>query len=139
MSNPTENISVDQFLDAVEPASRRAEGRALDALFQRATGWKPRLWGSSIIGYGSYTYVYDSGHGGTACATGFSPRKAELVVYVMPGYLQLDGLLARLGKHRIGKACLYVRNLAAIDQGVLEEIVRAGLADLGARWPIDPS
>jgi hypothetical protein len=137
-TKPTE-ISVDDYLDSIEPEARRAEGRVLDSMFRRVTGFIPRMWGPSIIGYGRYRYTYDSGHSGEMCATGFSPRKAELVVYVSPGYAGLDAKLARLGKHRIGKSCLYIRHLDAIDIAVLEEIVAAGLADLTSRWPVDPA
>lgn len=137
-TKPTE-MSVEAFLDAAEPESRRAEGRALDALFRRATGWQPRLWGPSIIGYGRYRYTYDSGHSGESCAAGFSPRKSEIVVYALPGAGQIGPLLARLGKHRTGKSCLYIRKLSDIDLAVLEEIVLAGLADLGSRHEVDAS
>jgi hypothetical protein len=97
------------------------------------------MWGPSMVGYGSYAYRYESGHGGTALATGFSPRKAELSIYIMPGYQDYGAILTRLGKHRLGKACLYVRKLSDIDLGVLEELIRAGLDDLGKLWPVRPS
>lgn len=133
---PTD-VSVAAFLDAANPPIRREEGRALDALFRRATGWEPRLWGPSIVGYGRYRYTYESGRTGEMCATGFSPRKAEIVVYVLTGYTGLEPRLARLGRHRLGKSCLYVRKLADIDLDVLEEIVREGLGTLRQRWPVD--
>jgi Domain of unknown function (DU1801) len=91
-----------------------------------------------MVGFGRYEYRYDSGHGGDSLATGFSPRKAELSVYIMPGYADFSGILARLGPHRTGKSCLYVRRLAAVDEGVLRELIRAGLADLARRWPVHP-
>jgi hypothetical protein len=131
--------SVAEFLDAVEPEARREEGRALDALFRRVTGYQPKLWGPSLIGYGSYKYTYESGHSGQSLATGFSPRKAELVLYVLPGYGDLAPELARLGPHRLGKSCLYIKRLAAVDEGVLAEIIRKGLDDLGTRWPVEPT
>lgn len=124
------------FLDAVEPAAKRAEALALDGLFRRVTGWEPVLWGSSMVGYGRYRYRYESGREGESLATGFSPRKAEHSIYIMPGYAEFGGLLARLGPHRAGKACLYVRRLSDIDLSVLEELVLAGLEDLGRRWPV---
>lgn len=91
--------------------------------------------GPSIIGYGRYAYTYSSGREGEFMITGFSPPRANLVFYIMPGYHggAMAGLLARLGKHRLGKACLHVKRLADIDMDVLEEIVRAGLADMRAR------
>ena len=132
-------VSIADFIAAVEPAAKRAESEALDALFRRVTGWEPVMWGPSIIGYGRYHYRYATGHEGDAAATGFSPRKAEHSIYIMPGYQDYGSLLDRLGKHRIGKACLYVRRLEDIDLGVLEELIRTGLADLGKLYPVFPA
>ncbi len=139
--NKTRPTGIDSaaFIAGVEHATRRADAQRLDALFRRVTGWRPVMWGPSIIGYGSYHYVYDSGREGDAPATGFSPRKAALSLYIMPGYQEMGDLLDRLGKHKRGAACLYVTRLADIDIGVLEEIIRRGLADLDARWPVRPS
>ncbi len=92
-----------------------------------------------MIGYGAYDYIYDSGHSGSALATGFSPRKAEFSIYIMPGYQDYGAILARLGKHRTGKACLYLKRLSDIDTGALEDLVRSGLRDLSSRWPVRPS
>lgn len=126
------------FLAAVEPEGRRAEAMALDGLFRRVTGWEPVLWGPSIVGYGRYRYRYASGREGEWPATGFSPRRAEHSIYIMPGYADFGEILSRLGRHRMGKSCLYVRRLSDIDLEVLEELVRAGLRDLGAQWPVTP-
>lgn len=135
---PTE-ACVAEFLDSVEPEARRTEGRALDALFRRATGFAPRMWGASLVGYGRYSYTYDSGHSGQSLATGFSPRKAELVLYVIPGHGDLGPELARLGPHRLGKSCLYLKRLDRVDAAVLEEIIGKGLAQLSARWTVEPT
>lgn len=124
------------FIDSVDHPTRKADAETLDAMFQRLTGWQPRMFGPTIIGYGSYDYTYDSGHSGTTLATGFSPRKANQVLYIMPGYADMGDALNRLGKHKIGKSCLYINKLADVDMTVLEEIVQAGLADLGTRWII---
>lgn len=137
-TKPTD-VSVDALLAAVEPPEKRAEAQALDALFRRVTGWQPVVWGPSMIGYGRYHYRYESGREGDALATGFSPRKAEHSIYIMPGYADYGDLLSRLGKHRIGKACLYVKRLSDIDLGVLEEMIRRGLTDLSARYPVTPA
>lgn len=126
------------FLARIESDQRRADAQALLQLFQQVTGWQPQLWGPSIIGFGRYAYRYESGHGGEWFATGFSPRKTELTIYIMPGYADFDPILARLGSHRLGKSCLYIRRLDKVDQGVLEELVRAGLQDLAKRWTIHP-
>ena len=130
--------NVADFLSNVTPARRQQDAVALDQLFRKITGFQPQMWGSSIIGYGSYHYIYDSGREGDSLATGFSPRKANLVIYIMPGYTDFSEILMRLGKHRIGKSCLYVNKLADIELEVLAELIRAGLDDLGTRWPILP-
>ena len=132
------DADVAAFLAGVEPARRREDGLRLDALFRRATGWRPAMWGPSIVGYGRYHYRYDSGREGAFLATGFSPRKASLVVYVMPGYGDFGDILDRLGKHRLGKSCLYINKMADIDAAVLEELIRAGLADLATRRDVRP-
>jgi len=137
-TKPTE-ASVADFLAGVEPARKRDDALALDRLFRRVTGWQPRLWGPSMIGYGAYHYVYDSGREGDFLATGFSPRKTSLVVYIMPGYADFGDILARLGKHKLGKSCLYINKMADIDESVLEELIRAGLDNLSTRWPVSPS
>jgi len=121
----------------LEPAAQ-AEGAALLALFSRATGWEPRLWGASMVGFGRYAYRYPSGHSGESLATGFAARKAEWSVYIMPGCADHGAILARLGPHRMGKSCFYLRRLDRVDMGALEELVRAGLADLARHWPVHP-
>ena len=132
-------VDVQSFLEGVEHPVRRADALVLDAMFRRITGWAPKMWGPTIVGYGSYHYTYDSGREGDMCATGFSPRKANLSLYIMPGYQDFGDLLSRLGKHKTGAACLYINKLADIDLDVLEQIVRAGLTELDARWPVKPS
>ncbi len=131
--------SVEEFIAQVDHKTRREDAIVLDALFRRVTGWTPKMWGPSLIGYGSYDYTYESGRSGSMLATGFSPRKANMVMYIMPGYQELGDMLARVGKHRIGKSCLYLGPLKNNDMNVLEEIIRAGLDDLGKRWPVHPS
>ncbi len=124
------------FLEAVEHPTRRADGLALDQVFRKVTGFTPRMWGPSLVGYGSYHYVYDSGREGDFLATGFAPRKANLSIHIMPGYQDYSEILSRLGKHKIGKSCLYVNKLADIDVNVLEELIAAGLRDLAGYWPV---
>ena len=127
------------FLAAVETDRRRDEAQRLDALFRNVTGFTPRLWPSGIVGYGSYDYTYASGHAGRYLATGFSPRAAKLSIYIMPGYADFGPILARLGKHKTGKSCLYVNRLEDIDMDVLGELIRAGLEDLATHWPVLPT
>ena len=115
-------VSVDAFLDAVAHPVRRADGQALRVLMERVTGQPAVMWGPSIVGFGSYHYRYDSGHEGDMCRVGFSPRSANLVLY-LGGFPDYDALLATLGKHKRSKGCLYLGKLADVDAGVLEEIV----------------
>ena len=124
------------FVEAVEHKTRREDGLVLLDFFDRITGLKPVMWGPSLIGYGRYKYEYESGHSGEMLLTGFSPRKASQSLYVMPGYRfgDMQEKLSRLGKHKLGKACLYVNKLADIDIEVLEEIVRDGLDYMYANY-----
>ena len=121
------------------PEPRRAETLALDALFREATGFVPQVWTGGIVGYGAYDYTYASGRTGTWMATGFATRKARMSVYIMPGYTDFRPFLERLGQHSTGKRCLYIWRLARIVTEVLAELVRAGLADLRATWPVRPA
>ncbi len=126
-TQPT-SVSAAEFLKTVEPAKRREDGLVLFEFFNRVTSWTPRMWGPSIIGYGRYAYKYETGREGEFFITGFSPRKTALTVYVMPGYRDMSGKLARLGKHKVGKSCLYINKLEDIDMMILEDIVRDGIA-----------
>ena len=130
--NKTQVTSVDpkDFIAAVEHPTRKADAEALLDFFDRVVGLKAQMWGPSIIGYGRYHYKYDSGREGDMILTGFSPRKSNLVFYIMPGYRaeEMQEKLSRLGKHKLGKSCLYVNKLADIDMDVLEEIVLDGVA-----------
>ena len=137
-TQPTD-IPVAEFLATVEPERRRVDGQALDALFREVTGFEPVMWGPSIVGYGRYLYTYKSGREGDFLATGFSPRKANLTVYIMPGYAEFGEILDRLGKHKLGRSCLYINKLADVDTDVLAELIRAGLKDLHGYWPVHPS
>lgn len=135
---PTE-VNVEEFLRNVEPAGKRADGLLLEQLFREVTGFEPQMWGPSIVGFGRYHYTYESGREGDGPATGFSPRKANMVVYIMPGYTDFSHILKDLGKHRLGKSCLYLGALNNIDLEVLGRLIRAGLDDLDKIWPVQPS
>lgn len=129
------------FIATVEPERKREEAMELDALFRRVTGEQPRMWGPSIIGYGSYRTTYASGREVHWLRTGFSPRKAKHSLYLMGGYCDPEtgakhaDALERLGKHARGKSCLYVNKLADIDLDVLEEMVRQDWAEMNRRYP----
>ena len=138
-TSPTE-ISPAAFIASVEPAAKSADAEVLDAMFRRVTGETPRMWGPSIIGYGSYHYRYASGHEGDAPRLGFSPRKAKHSLYLHgcggegPSP-EFEALLARLGKHSRGAACLYVNKLVDIDLVVLEELVGWSWRQSFVDWP----
>jgi len=136
-TQPT-NADVTSFLQSVEHPTRRADAVRLNALFQEVTGWQPRLWGASIIGFGQYHYRYASGREGDFLATGFSLRKANMSLYIMPGYSDFGAILSRLGKHKTGKACLYINRFADIDEAALRDLIRAGLENLSARYTVTP-
>lgn len=129
------DASVEAFLHGVENEKKREDAFAILALMEEVTGEPPKLWGSSIIGFGSYHYKYASGHEGDACLTGFSPRKQNLVLYILAGFEQYDALLAKLGKYKTGKSCLYINKLADIDQTVLRELVTQSVAHMRATNP----
>src|SRR5690606_35223726 len=130
-TRPTQ-VSVEEFIAKVEPASKRSDAPVLDALFRKVTGEAPRMWGPSIIGYGQYHYRYDSGHEGDICRVGFSPRKAKHSLYIAcscdgPEGAEEDTRVAGLGKQAQGSGgCRYVNKLADIDLGVLEETSALG-------------
>ena len=133
-TQPTK-LSVAAFIDALTDQTRKAEAKALVKLMQSATGEKPKMWGPSIIGFGSRHYKYDSGREGDMPLAGFSPRKAATVFYVMTGFSESEALLAKLGKHTSGKACLYIKKLADVDQKVLKTLVVKSVAAMRARHP----
>ncbi|MGI8704507.1 MAG: DUF1801 domain-containing protein [Sphingomicrobium sp.] len=128
--------SVEAFLDKIPDADRRDGARTLCRLMQRVTGEEPVLWGGSMIGFGRYRYKYESGREGEWLATGFAPRAKELVVYLMADSPDREQLLARLGKHRVGKSCLYIKQLADIDLEVLEALIRSSLQALSELYPV---
>jgi hypothetical protein len=133
-TKPTE-VSVADFIAAVEHPQRRADAETLCALFEEISGEPPVMWGPSIIGFGRYHYRYASGHEGDAPRLGFSPRKAQTVLYVMSGAKGQDEMIARLGKVKRSVACLYVNRLDQIDLGVLREMAAASLAQMRDLYP----
>ncbi len=134
--NKTQPTQVDpaDFIAHVEHPTRRADAERLLDLMTRITGYQAKMWGPSIVGFGTYRYRYESGREGEFLITGFSPRKANLTVYVLPGYEDLSEELGRLGKHRTGRSCLYINKLDDVDLNVLEEIVTKGVAHMRANY-----
>lgn len=124
------DLSVDAYIDAVADTTRREDCRKLIEVMSRVTASEPRMWGTSIVGFGSYHYKYASGHEGDACLTGFSSRKQDLTLYIMPGFERCESQLARLGKHKLGKSCLYVKRLADVDMTVLTELIKLSVEEM---------
>lgn len=121
--------SVDTFINT-QPADIAADCGALIALMKKVTGEEPKLWGPSIVGFGQYHYTYDTGREGDWFLVGFSPRKANMTIYISGGFDGADALLAKLGKHTTGKGCLYVKRLAEVDLKVLEKLLASGVKGL---------
>ena len=126
--------SVESFIDTVENETRRKDAKTLLAMMKKVTGEKPVMWGPSMIGFGSYHYKYESGREGDMLAVGFSPRKANMVLYVLGSLGDDEPLLQKLGPYENGKSCLYVKSLDKVDLGVLEKLVAKSYKATKAKW-----
>ena len=139
-------VDVKDFIAAVENDTRRKDAERLVKLFQSVTGWKPRMWGPSIVGFDKLAYTYDTGRTGQICVVGFSPRKSNLVFYCGcdVGSKPASTLFGKLGKHKLGNGgCLYISKLADIDESALRDIIELGLSTQKKQakdrnWPITP-
>ena len=127
------DASVTAFLDSVREEKRRKDCYSVAALMEEVTGEKPAMWGTSIVGFGSYHYKYDSGQEGDWPLVGFSPRKDSLTLYIMPGFADYTELLGRLGKHKKGVSCLYIKSLADVDLATLKTLVRQSVKHMKQR------
>ena len=134
-TKPTE-VSVDEFLSSVPDDANRADAIRLREMMEEISGEAAIMWGPSIIGFGRYHYRYDSGHEGDASAIGFSPRASNLTIYVVGGYEGHADVLGRLGKHKIGKSCLYIKRLSDIDESALRELIQISI-DNAARYHVE--
>jgi hypothetical protein len=128
------NASVAGFLATISDTKKRQDSQALLRLMRQVTGRQPRMWGPSIIGFGSYHYKYDSGREGDWFLTGFSPRKQNMTVYIMPGFDRYPGLIKRLGRFKTGKACLYFRRLEEINREVLKRLIAESVQYLTTKY-----
>jgi hypothetical protein len=128
-------VSPAAFIAAVENETARKDSKTLVKMMSKITGEKPKMWGPTIIGFGLYHYKYDSGHEGDMCITGFSPRKGALSIYLSPDYPGLAGHRKKLGKHKMGKSCLYVKKLADVDMTVLETMVTDSVRHARRMYP----
>ncbi|MEM9421073.1 MAG: DUF1801 domain-containing protein [Pseudomonadota bacterium] len=129
------DASVDAFLKAIKHPTRKADALRLREMMERITGCPPVMWGASIVGFDQYHYKYDSGREGDNMMIGFSPRKASLSLYIMPGMALIETHLKRLGKHKTSKACLYINKLTDVDIEVLEEMTQIAIDDMRHRYP----
>lgn len=133
-TQPTD-VSAESHIAAIAKEEQRNDARTLIALMRRVTMQEPRMWGPSIVGFGSYHYRYASGHEGDSALAAFAVRGSELVVYISPDFEGRDVLLAKLGKHKTGKVCVYIRRLANVDLKVLETLVARSVAETRHRYP----
>ena len=129
---------VSDFLAAVDNPNRRADAKKVAAMMRRATGKRATMWGDSMVGYGRYSYRYDSGCSGEWMLTGFAPRKQNLVVYIMPGFEPFEKHMARLGKYKTGRSCLYINKLEDVDEKVLEKLITDSVKLMRKRYKVKP-
>ena len=132
-TKPT-NVRVSDFLNGVENPTRRADAKKVASIMRRITGKRAAMWGPSMVGYGKYHYHYQSGRKGEWMLTGFSPRKQALTIYIMPGFSRFRDLMAKLGKYKTGKSCLYIRRLADVDETVLERLIGESVSYMRAQY-----
>lgn len=128
-------VSVDSYLAAKANPEQMVDCKVLMAMCKRVTKQQPRMWGPSIVGYGSYRYQYESGHSGESCLVGFAVRGREMVVYLLAESPEQLALRARLGKHKMGKSCLYFKRLADVDVDVLEALIAGSVAEVRQKYP----
>ena len=121
-TRPT-RASVTEFLAGIDDRQQRADAKKVAVMMRRATGKRAKMWGASIVGYGSYHYKYASGREGDFMVTGFAPRKQALTVYIMPGFSSFKKLMEKLGKYKTGKSCLYIKRLSDVDEKTLEKLI----------------
>ena len=128
--------SVADFLNTVKDKNMRAECRIIAKMMRDATGKRARMWGASIVGFGTYDYKYASGRAGSWPIVGFSPRSKNLTIYIMPGFSRFEKLMAQLGKYKTGKSCLYIKTLEDIDQEKLKALIDGSVKIMKKRYPV---
>ena len=132
-TQPT-TASVTAFIDAIEDPQQKKDARKVASMMRKATGKRAKMWGPSMVGYGSYHYRYASGREGDFMITGFAPRKNMLSLYIMPGYGRFDALMKNLGKFKTGKACLYIKRLSDVDEDVLQNLIDKSVEYMRANY-----
>lgn len=129
--------SVADFLKAIDDKEKRADAKRVAAMMRKATGKRAKLWGSSIVGFGTYHYKYVSGHEGDSALVSFSPRKKNLVIYIMPGFNEFPALMEKLGKYKTGKSCLYLNKLDDVDEHVLQKLIEQSVKVMRKRYNVE--
>ncbi|HEX6789917.1 MAG TPA: DUF1801 domain-containing protein [Candidatus Krumholzibacteria bacterium] len=123
------------YLASISDEGRREDCRALAKIMARVTGKTATIWGGTIVGFGKYHYRYESGHEGDTCLAGFSSRKGDISLYLFPVFPEKEALLGKLGKHKAGKGCVYIRRMEDVDAGVLEKLITASIREIRKRYP----
>lgn len=129
--------SVAGYIGSISKEDRRADIQAINDMMASLTGWEPKMWGKSIVGFGDYHYKYDSGREGDFFRLGYSSRAQNITIYIMPGYEDFSDELSRLGKHKMGKSCLYIKRLSDVDTDVLKDIMQKGLNIMAEKYPLN--
>jgi len=134
------NLKVADYMAQIEKDDRRADCQKILDIMSELTGWTPKIWGTKlangIVGFGDYHYKYESGREGDSLRIGFSSRAQNITIYIMPGYQDFSDELSRLGKHKIGKSCLYIKRLSDVDEAVLKETLIKGLSIMEEKYPL---
>lgn len=128
------NASVTAFLNKVKNKQRKEDCFTVLEMMKEITGDEPKMWGPSIVGFGTYHFVYESGREGDWMITGFSPRAQSLTLYIMSGFYKYDELMGKLGKHKTGKSCLYISKLEDVDQSILKKLIKASVAHMKKKY-----
>lgn len=131
------DLSVDGYIGSIAKDNRRKDIQAINDMMAEVSGWAPKMWGKTIVGFGDYHYKYESGREGDFFRLGYSSRAQNISIYVMPGYEDMSDELSRLGKHKMGKSCLYINRLSDVDAGVLKEIMKKGLDIMAEKYPLE--
>lgn len=132
-TKPT-NASVVAFIDGIEDTQKRRDVKKVAGMMRQATGCRAKMWGPNIVGFGQYHYRYDSGREGDFMITGFSPRKQALTVYIIPGFKHFESLMAKLGKYKTGRSCLYIKRLADVDEKVLQQLIESSVKHMRQKY-----
>ena len=130
------SASVAAFLNAIDDKRKRSDAKKVATMMRKATGNRAKMWGSSIVGFGSYHYKYVSGREGNWAIVGFSPRKQDLTIYIMPGFAEFRALMKKLGKYKTGKSCLYLKKLEDIDENILQKLISDSVKLMRKRYGV---